>query len=209
MVNRVKKRIDLKDTTNQNFVYLQKKQIMDTWLEIYTNEEVLLLLSSPETSPRCQYKWDTEDEDELLLSPPEAQTTEIPDTPGKTIGGETATKEDKPAEVHSPIYMQDSPVQVDGIPPTPGRGTVWNISSLKISVPVKSTEDQPYQVLTENGTYFEITSEEMEKVPFMKIKKMKKKKYTVFLKNNRSVRVKMVNNKFIWFNYRDRSQNSE
>lgn len=180
---------------------------MDTWLEIDADEEELLLLSTPETSPRCTYDWDTEDEDALLLTPPEAQTTEFPKTPGRSI--DVVTTEEKQAEVHTPKYEPNSPTEYDGLPPTPGRGTVWETVTKKIRVPIKSNEEKPYQVRTENGSYFEITPEEFEKVPFTRIRKMKKTKYTVFLKNNRSVRIKVVGNEIIWFNYRERSIKSE
>lgn len=170
------------------------------WLEIDTNEEEIMLLSSPENSPKKTYQWDTEEEEELLRSPTRQLT---PSTSRKAINWD-AEEENKVTTAAELIKSEPEGNDNNDLPPTPGRNTVWTSVRDVVRIPVILAEEDQYKIQAEDGTYFNIHKEEVETIPFSRIKKMKKKKYTVFLKNNKRVRVKIVNGKVIWYNHRER-----
>lgn len=64
-------------------------------------------------------------------------------------------------------------------------------------------ENIEYQVRTVEGIVFTITHGEMESIPFAQIRKTKRRRYTVFLRNHRSVRIKLLKFRIVWYHYKE------
>lgn len=65
-------------------------------------------------------------------------------------------------------------------------------------------EEERTVIVTEEGVSVDVTFGELLKVPYVELRKMKRKRYTLYLSGQRSVRVKILdNNQRVWYNYEE------
>lgn len=70
----------------------------------------------------------------------------------------------------------------------------------------KSLDEKEFEKLTKEGVWFRITFAEYNAIPFLQIRESKKKRYTVYLRNGDSVKVKLIGtNAPLWYSYKARS----
>lgn len=72
--------------------------------------------------------------------------------------------------------------------------------------------EREYRRKTVEGVVFFITEAELESIPFTEIRAAKRQRRTIFLRNNRRVRLKLAGKygqDWIWYSYRDDGNNLE
>lgn len=69
-----------------------------------------------------------------------------------------------------------------------------------------SSGEEEVEIPTVEGFRFRITYDELDEIPFGKIRESKKKRYTVYLRNGDSVKVKLIGfNAPLYYSYKARS----